>query len=32
VLADVKPRSGPLLEVLAESIERLRGVRISPAD
>jgi ATP-dependent RNA helicase HrpA len=32
LLADVKPRSGPLLEVLAAAIERLRGVRISAAD
>jgi ATP-dependent helicase HrpA len=32
VLADVRPRSGPLLEVLAESIERLRGIRIGPGD
>jgi len=32
LLANVKPRSGPLLEVLAETIERLRGVRIGPAD
>ncbi len=32
LLAEVKPRSGPLLEVLAEAIERLRGVRISAAD
>ena len=32
LLADVTPRSGPLLEVLAEAIERLRGVRISAAD
>ena len=32
LLADVKPRSGPLLEVLAEAIERLRGVRIGPSD
>ena len=32
VLADVKARSGPLLDVLAEAIERLRGVRISAAD
>jgi ATP-dependent helicase HrpA len=32
LLADVKPRSGPLLQVLAEAIERLRGVRISAAD
>ena len=32
LLADVKPRSGPLLEVLAEAIERLRGVRIGAAD
>ena len=32
LLADVTPRSGPLLEVLAEAIERLRGVRISDAD
>jgi len=32
LLTDVKPRSGPLLEVLAEAIERLRGVRIGAAD
>jgi ATP-dependent helicase HrpA len=32
LLADVKPRSGPLLQVLAEAIERLRGVRIGAAD
>ncbi|HEX3831103.1 MAG TPA: ATP-dependent RNA helicase HrpA, partial [Solirubrobacteraceae bacterium] len=32
LLADVEPRSGPLLKVLAEAIERLRGVRISAAD
>ena len=32
LLANVKPRSGPLLEVLAEAIERLRGVRIGAAD
>jgi ATP-dependent helicase HrpA len=32
LLAGVTPRSGPLLEVLAEAIERLRGVRIGPAD
>jgi ATP-dependent helicase HrpA len=32
LLADVKPRSGPLLEVLAQAIERLRGVRVSAAD
>jgi ATP-dependent helicase HrpA len=32
LLADVKPRSGPLLEVLAEAIERLRGVRIGATD
>ena len=32
LLADVKPSSGPLLEVLAEAIERLRGVSISAAD
>jgi ATP-dependent helicase HrpA len=32
LLADVKPRSGPLLKVLAEAIERLRGVSISAAD
>ena len=31
LLADVKPRSGPLLDVLAEAIERLRGVRIGAA-
>ncbi len=30
LLASVEPRSGPLLEVLAEAIERLRGVRIDP--
>jgi ATP-dependent RNA helicase HrpA len=32
LLADVTPRSGPLLEVLAEAIERTRGVRIAPGD
>jgi ATP-dependent helicase HrpA len=32
LLADVTPRSGPLLEVLAEAIERLRGARVSAAD
>jgi ATP-dependent helicase HrpA len=32
LLAAVTPRSGPLLEVLAEAIERLRGVQISAAD
>jgi ATP-dependent helicase HrpA len=32
LLADVKPRSGPLLEVLAEAIERLRGIRIGTGD
>ncbi len=32
LLADVTPRSGPLLEVLATAIERLRGVRISAGD
>ena len=32
LLASVTPRSGPLLEVLAEAIERLRGVRIGPGD
>jgi ATP-dependent helicase HrpA len=32
LLASVKPRSGPLLDVLAEAIERIRGVRIGPAD
>ena len=32
LLADVKPRSGPLLQVLAEAIERLRGVRIGAGD
>jgi ATP-dependent helicase HrpA len=32
VLADVAPRTGPLLDVLAEAIERLRGVRIGPGD
>jgi ATP-dependent helicase HrpA len=32
LLADVKPRSGPLLEVLADGIERLRGARIGAAD
>ena len=32
LLADVTPRSGPLLEVLAEATERLRGVRIGAAD
>ncbi|HET9126370.1 MAG TPA: ATP-dependent RNA helicase HrpA, partial [Solirubrobacteraceae bacterium] len=32
LLAAVTPRSGPLLEVLAAAIERLRGVRIAPGD
>ena len=32
LLAEVKPRSGPLLEVLAEWIEGTRGVRIDPGD
>ncbi len=32
LLGDVKPRSGPLLEVLGEAIDRLRGVRIAAAD
>ncbi len=32
LLAEVKPHSGPLLEVLAEAVHRLRGVRISAAD
>ncbi len=32
LLADVTPRSGPLLDVLAAAIERLCGVRIGPAD
>jgi ATP-dependent helicase HrpA len=32
LLADITPRSGPLLEVLSEAIERLRGVRIGAAD
>ncbi len=32
LLADVRPRSGPLLEVLTEAIQRLRGVRIGAAD
>ena len=32
LLVSVKPRSGPLLAVLAEAIERLRGVRIGPGD
>ena len=32
LLANVTPRSGALLAVLADAIERLRGVRISAAD
>jgi ATP-dependent helicase HrpA len=32
LLADVTPRSGPLLDVLAVGIERLRGVRIGADD
>jgi ATP-dependent helicase HrpA len=32
LLGNIKPRSGPLLEVLAETIERLRGVRVGPTD
>ncbi len=30
--ADIPPRSGPLLEVLAAAVERLRGVRIGADD
>ena len=32
LLAEVTPRSGPLLDVLAAAIERLRGVRIGAGD
>jgi ATP-dependent helicase HrpA len=32
LLAGVTPRSGPLLQVLAEAVERMRGVRIGPGD
>ena len=32
LLASVKPRTGPLLEILADAVERLRGVRIGPGD
>jgi ATP-dependent RNA helicase HrpA len=32
LLASITPRSGPLLTVLAEAIERARGVRIDPSD
>jgi ATP-dependent helicase HrpA len=32
LLADVRPRSGPLLEVLAEGIERVCGLRVAAAD
>jgi ATP-dependent helicase HrpA len=32
LLAEVRPRSGPLLEVLAAAIEQLRGVRIGAGD
>src|SRR5579875_3266951 len=32
LLADMTPRSGPLLEVLAAAVERLRGVRIGTDD
>jgi ATP-dependent helicase HrpA len=32
LLADLTPRSGPLLDVLAAGIERLRGVRVTEAD
>jgi ATP-dependent helicase HrpA len=32
LLAAITPRSGPLLEVLAQAIEGLRGVRIGPND
>ncbi len=32
LLASVKPRSGPLPQVLAEAIGRQRGVRIDPGD
>jgi ATP-dependent helicase HrpA len=32
LLADIAPRSGALLDVLAEGIERLRGVRVGTGD
>jgi ATP-dependent helicase HrpA len=32
LLGNISPRSGPLLDVLAETIERLRGVRVGAAD
>ncbi len=32
LLSDVTPRSGPLLEVLAATVERLRGIRIGADD
>jgi ATP-dependent helicase HrpA len=32
LLAEVTPRSGPLLEVLSDAIERRRGPRIGPGD
>ena len=32
LLADITPGSGPLLQVLADAIERLRGVRIAATD
>ncbi len=32
LLAEIAPRSGPLLQVLAAAIERLYGVRIGPDD
>jgi ATP-dependent helicase HrpA len=32
LLSNIEPRSGPLLEVLAAAIERLRSVRITPGD
>ncbi len=32
LLAEVTPRSGPLLEVLADAIQRRRGPRIGPGD
>ncbi len=32
LLAEVEPGAGPVLEVLGEAIERLRGVRVGPDD
>ncbi len=32
LLVEVTPRSGPMLKILADAVERLRGVRVAPED